>query len=244
MMFAQIIWWGLGLTLLYDTLETTLHLPHWVAMVVYASSMIVSAWLGLRAMTCLGIAFLMPLVATIYFSLHEGLTGTSTFALWTQMVNMKASEYLGWLLLVFGSFVSSAVIFSGQYQTRKLLTLIALASLSAGGFMMVSYALSSMQSSGNGDMMFMVVQQSSYFMWLLGVSSREPRSASEATSGRALFVFPRLPVKPTVLLIGTLLVVGYDYMAQHIMGPLQYGVLLLPPLSMMLLRRCSSHNCL
>lgn len=237
MMLAQIIWWGLGLTLLYDTVETIFHWPHWLAMVLYASSMIVSAWLGVRAMTWVGLCLLPALIAILYFSVCKGLAGDSGFALWTQMVSFKAFEYLGWLLLVLGSFVSSAVILGGQYQTRKLLSFIGLASLSVGGFMMIDFALSNMQASGQSDVMFVMVQQGSYFMWLLGVSTREPRTLHEASKRRALFVFPRLPVKPIVLLLGTLLVVGYDYVAQHLFGLIQYFFVMLPPVTMMLIRR-------
>lgn len=225
MVCAQILWWGVGLTLAYDVAETLFHWPHWLAMSLYGCLMIVSAWLGVRAMTIVGAMLVPALLAAIYFSIVEAVPGSSLFALWTQLMSIKAFEYIGWFLLVLGSFISGH---------KKRLSIMGIVSLALGAYMMIHFAVSQMHVSGQSNMTFVIVQQGSYFMWLIGVSSKSPRSTREAWRRRAIFVFPRLPVKPFVLLAGTALVVGYDMLAQTLTGAWAYLMMVLPPLAMML----------
>jgi len=229
MVCAQILWWGVGLTLAYDVAETLFHWPHWLAMSLYGCLMIVSAWLGVRAMTTIGTMLVPALLAAIYFSFCEAVPGTNLFALWTQLMSTKAFEYIGWFLLVLGSFISGH---------KKRLSIIGLVSLALGAYMMIHFAVSQMHASGQSNVTFVIVQQGSYFMWLIGVSSKSPRSTREALRRRSIFIFPRLPVKPVVLLAGTALVVGYDMLAQTLTGVWAYLMMVLPPLAMMLIHRC------
>jgi hypothetical protein len=232
MALAQIVWWGIGLTLIYDTAETVFGCAHSLAIALYSSLMIVSAWLRVRAMTWIAVLLLPTLLATLYLLFFEGVPGEGLLALWTQMVNVKAIEYIGWLLLVAGSFITGQFMLGNSSPYRTALSFLGLACLLSGGYMMVDSAIISMQASGQSNMTFLVVQQSSYFMWLVGVSSKPPTSSQEVSRRQAIFTFPRLPVKPTVLVIGTLFFVGYDVFIQKLAVGWQYLSMILPPIAM------------
>lgn len=233
MALAQIIWWGIGLTMIYDISETVLHSSHAFAIALYSSLMIISAWLRVRAMTVIAIFLLPALLATLYFLFFDGINGQHAFAHWTQMLHVKAIEYIGWLLLVAGSFITGQFMLGGEFPYKKLLSTLGLVCLGAGAYMMIDSAIISMQESGQSNMTFLIVQQSSYFMWLIGVSSKPPASTQEASRRRAIFTFPRLPIKPTVLILGTIFFVGYDYLVQQLALGWQYLSMILPPIAMM-----------
>lgn len=232
MALAQIIWWGLGLTMIYDTAERVFHLPHLWAIAMYSSLMIISAWLRVRAMTVVGVLLLPVLLATIYFSWRGGISGQGYGAQWTQMLSTKGKEYMGWLLLVAGSFITGQFMLSRSSAAKKWLPYVGVLSLGLGAYMTINAAIIDMQLNGQSNMTFLIVQQSSYFIWLIGVSSKPPKTAQEVSRRRVIFVFPRLPMKPTVLLLGTAFFVGYDAIVLQMAVGWQCITMLLPPIAM------------
>lgn len=160
MTLAQIIWWGFGLTMIYDTAEIVFHCPYIGAMVIYSSLMIISTWLNVYAMIMMTFIALPTLMVIIYLS--------SWGVQWIQMLNMKSIEYIGWSLLMMSSFIT--------------------------------------------------VKQ-----WL------------------SFFIFPRVPVKPTILFLGTAFFVGYDYIVLQISGQWQYVSMLVPLIAIVFRHRGVRH---
>lgn len=233
MLVAQILWWGLGLTLAYDICESLLHWPHWMAMVLYSALMIASTWFGLRSMILIACLTLPSLLGVIYFSIFEAMTGTSLLALWSQLLTSKLLEYLGWFLMVLGSFVNGA----GYYSHPRKITMISFACymcLAIGGIMMIASAVQLAQNSAPAKQLFIAVQQASYFLWVFGLTSAKMTKPQERAQQKQRI---KLPSKYFLLIIGTIGIVIYDWLFLSISGWAQCGFMLLPPFALLLLSK-------
>lgn len=239
MLTAQILWWGLGLTLAYDICESLLQWPHWIAMTLYSALMIASTWFGLRSMILIAFFTLPSLLGVFYFSAFDVLTGTSFIALWSQLLANKLLEYLGWFLMVLGGFINAAD------NTKKITisTFVCYACLAIGGTLMLASAVQLAQNSDPAKQLFIGVQQISYFLWIFGLTSTKiTQSQAKQEKPKPQKPSFKLPSKYFLLIAGTIGIVIYDWMFLNISGWMQCGFMLLPPFALLLLSRYVSFD--
>lgn len=233
MLTAQILWWGLGLTLSYDICESLLHWPHWMAMASYAALMIASTWFGLRSMVLIAFLTFPSLLGILYFSAFDVLAGTSFVALWSQLLASKLLEYLGWFLMVLGSFINAA---DGNAKKITISTLACYACLALGSILMITSAVQLAQNNDPAKQLFIGVQQISYFLWAFGLTS------AKITQAKPEKPSIKLPSKYFLLIAGTIGIVIYDWMFLSISGWIQCGFMLLPPFALLLISRYFSFD--
>src|SRR5688572_26665720 len=89
---AQVVWWGMGVSLVYDVAEFIFHWPHFIVVGLYAGMMIASTWFGRRAMIAISFFTMPALCSILYFSATQALPGNSAWALWSQMSCLKFLE--------------------------------------------------------------------------------------------------------------------------------------------------------
>lgn len=233
---AQIIWWGMGISLFYDIAESILSWPHLVVVSLYSSLMIASTWFGVRVMFVLSMITLPALLSLMYFSFVQPLSGDTLWALWSRMLTAKSVEYVSWLLLLTGSFASVAHSRTANHKTGHyfhLTSAIALAGFVGGLSLMFFAGLNSVIASTQTDIVLILAQQGSNIVWVMGLA----KSPVKGNSTHSVTRLSKTSLRWLLLFVGTLGAIFYDWLShsQYMMGWLQYPSVFLPPLVMMLI---------
>lgn len=242
LMGAQILWFGIGMTLFSDTTETILQWPHQCVVAISSGLMIASAWFGVRAMLALCALTLPAIFSVMYFSLTQAMPGSDPLALWTQMVSVKSLEYMSGFLIMMGTCIrTTSVQPSITPSAKKINVALVLACL---GFVLgnILYIFSSMKASmadNQSDFLSALAEQGSTILGLclLAFSARASSHNRLSTLGTTLCQTTKLPLRGLILVVGVLCAVISDWYSQYLVGWLQYASVLIPPLAIMLMGR-------
>jgi len=220
MIVAQLIWFGLGLSLLYDITEMLLHWPHLVVVVLYAGLMISTPWMGPRVMVSLSLLSLPAILSGLYFAITAPLPGDSFFALWSQMTSTKTVEYLGWMLVMMGYYISSA--------RSNIGTLVTGVGFLVGNGLVV-YA---------GD--YAAATQGSYILGLilLALCAKIASQTKLVCVSRHVSRVTKIPTKMMMLLAGICSYMLYDWYYQYLDGWALHASSICPPLIFIVLMKC------
>lgn len=224
LIWSQILWWGFGVTLCYDITESLLGWPHYQAIMLYSALMIMGSWLGPMSILLVGLFTLPSLIATLYFSCLGALPGESVIALWTQLLVEHTFDYLGWFLMVMGSFINGI---DNQRLTHRGASI---GCLILGALFMLTAAVYNSLAGNFSEKMFLLVEQGSYFLWIIGLTNQQPKSKCTLFKNKML---QRL----LILLIGVIAMLIYDWFYQNITGFTRYGIVFIPPLFILWLGR-------
>lgn len=235
---SQIIWFGIGLSLLSDTLESFLHWPHLLAVALSSCLMIASAWIGIRSMVILS-AFLLPVIlSSVFLSLAQVDQTSGFLGLWTQMVRLKSIEYISGLFLVMGSIIGT----SANGKKSNTGPIVACLGFAVGNGLMVFSDLNYAIADGQASIMPILAQHGSSMLGLclLGLSARTSSNSKLSICGKVISQFTRIPLRGVVLVAGTASAVYFDWCFQYVVGWPQYVGLCVPPLILMFLADISS----
>lgn len=236
---AQILWFGIGMTLFSDTTETILQWPHQAVVAISSGLMIGSAWFGLRAMLALCALTLPALCSMMYFSLTQAMPGSGPLALWTQMVSVKSLDYMSGFLIMMGTCIRPISLQPHATPSRKINAPLVIACL---GFVLgnILYLFSSIKASmiaSEIDFSTALAEQGATILGLclLAFSARTSSHGALSNFGNAVGQTTKLPLRGIVLFVGVLCAVVSDWYSQYLIGWLQYASVLLPPLVIMLM---------
>lgn len=224
---AQILWWGLGLTLAYDICEVIFHWPHWMAIVLYSALMISSSWFRNDVLVLIGLLTLPSLLGTAYFTVFPAHQGTPFIGSWGVLLNLKSYEYLGWFFMVLGSFINAMLVPS---KKNRLIKVVCCLSIILGGLMMLKSAMVAAQFKEPPERVFILLQQVSYFLWIFGVSSTQAKQTKPKVKSKN-------PMRLAILCAGILIMLLFDIIFLNTTGIMKYIVVFLPPLSIMILSK-------
>ncbi len=240
MLSAQIIWFGVGLTLFSDTAEKIFNCPHLVVVALSAMLMIASAWFSLRALLALCLVTLPCVISMMYFSVGEAVPGSEPLALWTQMLSMKSLEYTSGLLIMMGYYIRP-VSMTPDVNVKKFSAakvLAALGFLLGNGIIIYSSMKVSMADSEVSFATALAEQGSTILgLLLLGFSARSANAQRISQLGSLISQFTQLPVRGLMLVVGMLCAIFTDWYSQYLYGWMYYASTLIPPLAMIVMTR-------
>ncbi|MBS0289300.1 MAG: hypothetical protein JSS07_04595 [Proteobacteria bacterium] len=239
MMTAQIIWFGIGLTLVADTAETIFHCPHLLAVAFSAMLMMASAWFSMRALLALCAVTLPGLLALMYFSWALAPSGTEVLALWTQMLSVKSLEYTSGFFIMMGSCIRPLSATKAHSRISLATVLAGLGFLVGNGLVIMSSMKTSMAADSQLDFASSLAEQGSTILGLclLGFSARATSLKRMSQLGTYLSSITKLPVRGVLLMVGALSAVFTDWYCQYLAGWFYYASILLPPLALVLMSK-------
>lgn len=243
---AQILWFGIGMSLFSDTTETILHWPHQWVVALSSGLMIASVWFGIRAMIALCALTLPAIFSVLYFSFTQAVPGNDPLALWSQMVSVKSLEYMSGFLIMMGTCIRSASPSLATPSSKKLnlATLIAGFGFVTGNFLVIFSSMKASMSGSQTDFTTALLEQGSTILGLclLGFTARASSSRNLSHLGTMLYQVTTIPLRGMILLVGVLCAVASDWYSQYLVGWLQYASVLIPPLAIVLVGKFLSRK--
>lgn len=236
---AQIIWFGIGLSLLADIAETLLHWHHLLAVALSSALMIASTWFGLRSIVILSTLVVPAMLAVVYFALTQTTPEEGLLDLWTQMVRVKSMEYFSGLLIIMGGFIKGSSSKTSLQPAKKidLKSVVACLGFGAGNGLVVLTAVNGAVADGTEIVPILAQQGSSILgLCLLGLSAKTSSFSTLSNCGRLISEYTKIPLRLVVLFAGTVCAVYFDWCSQYMsVGWLQYMSMCLPPLILLLM---------
>ena len=222
--FSQIIWYSVGLSLIYDVTERLWHWPHFIVAGVYGGMLVASAWLNrslvkwLSSLTLLIVACLAYLVVAKTSCQEPFLKGlvdimATRFVDYTSWVFVMGSSILGCLSLVW--YVKDKQI--------NLALWIALFSFLLGCAIAILPEAQVLHAKG-ADMETILASQGLTIIWLAywGMPMRGyNQKGNEGFLNKTIAKYARLPIRTVLLTMGAISYIFYDWACQYLATWLQ-----------------------
>lgn len=236
---TQIIWFGVGLSVIYDLAETIFHWHHLMAVAIYSGLVILSTWIGIRAIMILSLLTLPAILSMVYFSWAQPLMGDGMLALWTQMISKKSLEYSSYLLIMMGGF---GCVHTSRHSNKKLNVgaMIACVGVLVGNGLMLLLG----RQSGETQMLLILAQQwpSILALCMLGLICKRVARASLKSERGLGFTLSTFQLRALVLVFGTLGSVLCNWAASIVGDWLQHVSFYLPWIALLFMGRLLPHS--
>lgn len=239
LVIAQILWFGIGVTLFSDTAEKILNWPHLLVVALSSLLMIASAWFSLRALLVLCLATLPGILSALYFSLKHQVPGTEGLALWTQMISMKSMEYISGLLIMMGYCIRPQAQPNSSTKKMNWSTVLACLGFMLGNALVIASSMKVSMADNQVSFSTALAEQGSTIvgLLLLGFSARSANAQKLSQLGNILSRFTKFPLKGLVVIVGVSCAIFTDWFSQYLYGWLYYASSLFPPLAMIIVSK-------
>ncbi|MBS0286949.1 MAG: hypothetical protein JSR17_06615 [Proteobacteria bacterium] len=239
MLSAQILWFGVGVTLFYDTAETILHWNHYLVVALSAMLMILSTWFSLRALLVLCVATLPAILSMTYLGAQVQ-PGEAPLTLWTQMLSMKSLEYVSGFLIMMAYYIRPApqhpMVNTNKWRISTIFACVAM--IVGNALVILSYMKTSMTDNQVTFGAALAEQSSTIVgLCLLGLTASAANVQKVSQLGSLFSHYTKVPLKVLMLVVGTLCAIFVDWYSQYLSGWLYYASSLLPPLVIIVLSR-------
>lgn len=221
--FSQIIWYSVGLSLIYDVAERIWHWPHLVVAGIYGGMLVASAWLSRRAVKIFTTLTLALLVCVAYYAFAEN----SQVAIMQGLVKVMASRYVdycSWVFVMGSSILGClSLIWVVKDKQINLALWIALFSFLLGCAIAILPEAAVMRAKG-ADMESILASQGLSLIWLAywGMPMRgHNQKGNEGVVNKAIAKYARLPIRTVLLSMGAISYIFYDWACQYLATWLQ-----------------------
>lgn len=211
---CQIMWYGLGLSLIYDTTERLWHWPHLLVAGLYGGLMLASMALSRRTLMMLGfltiVNFLLIFIPTAASSNEASQT---IYQSWHQMLSGRYNDYFCWGLVMASSVLGGRALAPNISTCWKAAYKVsAVASFILGcAFGMVPYTKTLLGSGSTWNDIAM--SQTINFIWLAywGMPMKPVRHMEETRLSRFFVHHLKLPLLAAILIMGASSYMAYDW---------------------------------
>jgi hypothetical protein len=208
---SQIIWYSVGLSLIYDVTERLLHWPHLAVAGAYGGLLVASAWLSRRAVKMLSIATLLVILSVAcQFNFMNG---------FVKMLAGRFVEYSSWVLVMTSSVLLGCVTLVWVVKDKKinLALWIALTSFTLGCAIAILPEATVMHAKG-ADVESILASQGASLIWLAhwGMPMRTSGRSQESMLNKMIARYARLPLRTVILTMGALSYIVYEWACQSL----------------------------
>jgi|GEM_PF-3623841 len=222
--FSQIIWYSVGLSIIYDVSERLWHWPHMIVAGVYGGMLVASAWLsrplvkwfsGLTLVLVACIACLAFAKANCQNLFIKGLVDIMT---------SRCVDYTSWMFVMGSSILGClSLIWYVKDKQINLALWVALFSFLLGCVIAIMPEAAVMHAKGS-DMEAILASQGLTIVWLAywGMPMRGyNQKGNEGFLNKAIAKYAKLPIRSVLLAMGAISYIFYDWACQYLATWLQ-----------------------
>ncbi|MGE3319212.1 MAG: hypothetical protein AB7I18_07935 [Candidatus Berkiella sp.] len=222
--FSQILWYSVGLSIIYDVSEKVWHWPHTLVAACYGGMLVASTWLNrsavkwlssLTLVLILGFAYLALTKTTFQNHLAQGLVDI--------MANRKV-DYASWFFVMGSSILGClTVIWQTKDKHINLALWLALFSFLLGCAIAILPEAQTMRAKG-ADLETIMASQGLTIIWLVywGMPMKGyNQKGNEGFLNRAIAKYARIPLRTVLVAMGAISYVFYDWACQYLATWLQ-----------------------
>lgn len=222
--FSQILWYSVGLSVIYDVTERIWHWPHLVVAGVYGGMLVASAWLSRRAVKWFSglTVILLAVVATVALAKanfhQEFLQGL------VAILKSRYIDYCSWFFVMGSSILGClSVVWIKDDKQVNLALWVALVSFLLGCAIAIMPEATQMRSKG-ADLETILASQGLTIIWLVywGMPMRSyGGKGNEGYLNRFIAKYLKLPMRTIILTMGAVSYIFYDWVCQYLATWLQ-----------------------
>lgn len=227
---CQIIWYGLGLSLIYDTTERLWHWPHLMVAGLYGGMMLASMALSRRTFMMLGFITIVNFLL-IFLPLYMGIEASiDIYKDWFKMLEGRHADYLCWGLVMASSVLGGRSLDLNLTKAWKVYyRILAGSAFIAGCGFGILPSTQNLMSSGEpwNDI---ALSQTINFIWLAywGMPMKPIRQVEDGRMSRFFVDYLKLPLIAAILIMGAGSYMAYDWVFRALPLWMQLAWLVLP----------------
>lgn len=222
--FSQIIWYSVGLSLIYDVTERIWHWPHMLVAGVYGGMLVASAWLNRSLVKWFSGVTLLLVACLAYLAFNK--VGSQNLFI-KGLIDIMASRYIdytSWTFVMGSSILGClSLIWSVKDKQINLALWIALISFLLGCAIAIMPEAQVLHAKG-ANMEAILASQGMTIVWLAywGMPMRGyNQKGNEGFLNKAIAKYARLPIRSVLLTMGAISYVFYDWACQYLATWLQ-----------------------
>lgn len=222
--FSQILWYSVGLSIIYDVSERIWHWPHVIVAGIYGGMLVASAWLnrvavkwlsGLTMLLVAGFSYLALTKATFQNHFVQGLV---------DIMASRSTEYTSWFFVMGSSILGClTVIWHTKDKQINLALWLALLSFLLGCAIAILPEATVMHAKGV-DLETILASQGLTIVWLVywGMPMKGyNRKGNEGFLNKAIAKYARVPLRSVLVAMGAVSYVFYEWACQYLATWLQ-----------------------
>ncbi len=222
--FSQILWYSVGLSVIYDVTERILHWPHLMVAGAYGGMLVASAWLSRRLVKWFSALTVVLLVGVAAVALAKANYNLAFLQGLVAILQSRYIDYCSWFFVMGSSILGClSVVWIKDDKKINLALWVALMSFLLGCAIAIMPEATLMRAKG-ADLETILASQGLTIVWLVywGMPMKSyGQKGNEGYLNKLIAKYLKLPMRTIILTMGAVSYIFYDWACQYLATWLQ-----------------------